>query len=393
MRCQTLPKRRGLVVAPPERHFAARCRRYTAPVSSRMHRRRGNVRRRRVVLGAVVVLVALGVALAALGGGAPTATRLSPPTTTGTVATTVTPTSQPPSPPFGVGTVSFTFAEPGAPGSTVRTLPTTVRYPAIATPGTPDQAGVAPLRSGGPYPLLVFSEGYDIGPEAYSLLLDAWAAAGYVVADPVYPFTSPTSPGGLLRTDIVHHPADLSYVITSLLDDSAAHGGTLSGLINPAEVGVIGQSDGGDVSLAAASNTCCRDNRIKAAAILSGAELTWFPGTYYSTPAVPLLVVQGTNDPTYNPPSCSIQLYNQAPQPKYFLSMIGQTHESAYLVAGPPLEVVAKVTIDFLDRYLQHSAPKLGAMTRDGNVPGLATLTTTSSLGPAPGSCPGAPAG
>ena len=91
-----------------DRHIAARYRRYTAPVSLRMHRRRGNVRRRRVVLGTVVALVALGVVLVAIGGGSKTATRLSPTATTGTAATTVTPTSQPPSPPFAVGTVSFT---------------------------------------------------------------------------------------------------------------------------------------------------------------------------------------------------------------------------------------------------------------------------------------------
>jgi len=378
------------MVAPaPTDTIAATHRRYTAPVSSRMHRRRPNVQRRRA-LAAVVVVVALGVVLLALDGGSKTP---SPPVTTGTTTTPVTPTSRPPSPPFAVGTVTLTLTEPAAPGGAVRTLSTTVRYPARGAPGSPDQAGVPPLRTGGPYPLVVFSEGFGISPEAYALLLDTWAAAGYVVADPVYPFTAPTSPGGLVRTDIVHHPADLSFVISSLLDDAAATGSTLSGLIDPAKVGVIGHSDGGDVSLAAAVNTCCRDSRIKAAVILSGAELSWFPGTYYTTPAVPLLVVQGTDDPSYNPPSCSIQLYNQAPQPKYYLSMIGQTHESAYLMAGAPLDVVAKVTIDFLDGYLRHSTSKLGAMSRDGTVPGLATLTNTSSLGPAPGSCPGAPPG
>jgi dienelactone hydrolase len=367
---------------------------YNAPVSTRAYSRRSTVRRRRALLGVLAALLAVGVVLAVWGGGSSGPSRPGPTTTSGVTPTSITPTTpttRPTGPPFAVGTITFTLSEPATPGVPARSLPTTVRYPAQGAAGGADQPLASPLHSGGPYPLVVFSEGFAISPESYALLLDAWAAAGYVVADPTYPFTAPTSPGGLVESDIVHHPADLSFVITSLLDDDAARGTTLSGLIDASEVGVIGHSDGGEVSLAAATNTCCRDSRIKAAAILSGAELAAFQGTYVSTSSVPLLVVQGTDDPSYNPPSCSIELYNDAAQPKYYLSMIGQTHTSAYLVAGQPLDVVAQVTIDFLDGYLRHSAEGLSAMTGDGTVPGLATLTSADSLGPPPGSCPVAP--
>ncbi|MHB1011260.1 MAG: hypothetical protein ACYC1E_19020, partial [Propionibacteriaceae bacterium] len=124
-----------------------------------------------------------------------------------------------------MGTLTLTLTEPAGPSGAVRILPTTVRYPAMGAAGGPDHAGAVPARSGGPYPLVVFSEGYDISPEAYATLLDAWTVAGYVVADPVYPFTAPTSPGGLKRSDIVNHPTDLTFVISSLLGDSAAAGG------------------------------------------------------------------------------------------------------------------------------------------------------------------------
>lgn len=101
-----------------------------------------------------------------------------------------------------------------------------------------------------------------------------------------------------MRGDIVNHPTDLRFVITSMLDDSGASGDTLTAMIDARRVGVVGHSDGGDVSLAVANNSCCRDSRVKAAVILSGAELAWFPGVYYSQPAVPMLVVQGANDDT-----------------------------------------------------------------------------------------------
>ncbi|MBF6558073.1 MAG: hypothetical protein IVW52_18355 [Acidimicrobiales bacterium] len=236
---------------------------------------------------------------------------------------------------------------------------------------------------------MVFSEGYGIVPEAYASLLDAWASAGYVVADPVYPFTASSPPRTLNEGDIVNHPADLSFVVTSILHTGATAGGILSGLINSSEVGVIGHSDGGDISLAASSNSCCRDDRVKAAVILSGAESASFGGTYYSTPPIPMLVIQGTAD-NINPAACSVELYNQASQPKYYLSLADQSHESPYLQAGKALEVVKQVTIGFLDGYLQHSAAKLNAMAADADVPGLATLTNAPSVGPAIGNCPGA---
>lgn len=345
-------------------------------------RRRRELRRRRLFAAAVTLLAALSVY--AVVRHAPS-TPISTSTTSSTANPTTTTT---PSPPYAVGSLNLTVTEPAVAGQLARSLPTTVRYPALAASAS---AGATPLRDAGPFPLVVFSQGFDISPEAYANLLNAWAAAGYVVADPAYPYTSPNAAGGVIRTDIVHHPTDLAYVISSLLADSAAAQNPLSGLIDPHEIAAIGQSDGGDVTLAAVDNTCCRDARIKAAIILSGAELSWFPGSYFAGPSVPLLVVQGTSDYTMNPVTCSVQLYNQAPQPKYYLSMIHQTHLSAYVPPGPALNEVARTTVDFLNAYLRHSASALANLARDGDVSGLATITSQSQLAPVAGTCPDAP--
>ena len=291
-----------------------------------------------------------------------------------------------------VGIIALHLVEPPSGGVPARSLETMVRYPALGSPGG-SIPGATPLRAASPYPLVVFSQGFDVAPEAYARLLNSWAAAGYVVADPAYPYTSPNAPGGVIRSDIVHHPADLSFVISALLSANAALSGPLAHLINPSAIGVIGQSDGGDVSLAAVANTCCRDARIKAAVLLSGAELSWFPGTYFATPAVPLLVVQGTADQSMNPVTCSVQLYNAASAPKYYLSMIGQNHFSAYLPAGPAQRVVARVTINFLNAYLRGSSSALQAMKSAGSVAGLARFTEDAPVAPVPGTCPDAPTG
>lgn len=330
------------------------------------------------MLAALLILAALSIVMVTRGHGAATSTTTSPPTSSSTTTTTTSPF------PSAVARTSITVDEPASGSLAARSLLTIVRYPST---------GSAPLRAHAPYPLVVFSQGYGVAPETYVHLLNSWAAAGYVVADPAYPFTSPNSPGGLVRNDIVHHPSDLSAVITALLDDSAASGGVLSGLIDPSRIAVIGHSDGGDVALAAVANDCCRDARIKAAILLSGAELAWFPGRYFTTPGVPMLVVQGSNDYDLNPVPCSVALYNAAPRPKYYLSMLGQTHFSAYVPPGRALNVVTRVTIDFLNGYLRHSSAALASMMSSGHVPGLASITSGSPVAPVAGSCPDGPAG
>jgi hypothetical protein len=350
--------------------------------------------RRRLTLGAIAVGVTAVAAVALSSRNGPAARPAAPaPRPTGSTGPTAT--TAPARPPYPVGSLSFTVTEAATAGTGPRSFVTYVRYP--AQPGTAGPGGGAatPLRAGGPFPLVVFSGGYDFDPEGYSTLLDAWAAAGYVVADPVYPSTSPTSPGPLDESDIVHHPGDLSAVITTLVQAGRGSGSgplaALAGAVDAGSVAAIGHSDGGDVTLAASAGSCCRDPRIDAAVILSGAELAAFGGTYFpSPPELPLLVVQGTDD-DINPPGCSVHLYDQAPAPKYYLSMLGQSHQGPYLQAGPALDTVQQVVLDFLDATLKGSGPDKAAISRDGNVPGSSSLFAGSPPDVAAGPCPGAP--
>ena len=147
----------------------------------------------------------------------------------------------------GVLTVTFvdhsraTPANGDQPELPYRTLATTIWYPARGngTTSAPVQ-GAAPDRSGGPYPLIVFAHGLGATPQSYAALLGRWAAAGYVVAAPRFPLTSTNAPGGLNPGDVFNQPGDLSYVITSVLQASAESNGTLSGLVDPHEIGVAG---------------------------------------------------------------------------------------------------------------------------------------------------------
>lgn len=299
-----------------------------------------------------------------------------------------------------VGRLSLVLDEPAAAaiatghtssGAPARVLPTNVRFPELRSAGSAASSGATPDSAGGPFPLVVFSQGFDLPAEGYAGLLQAWARAGYVVADPVYPHTNPGAPEGVDESDIVHHPADLRYVISALIAADRDPHSRLHGLIDTRHVAVVGHSDGGEVSLAVAANTCCHDSAVRAAVILSGAELGEFGGTYYRSGAVPLLVTQGSAD-TINVPGCSAQLYDQAPSPKYYLGIAGAEHEPPYLEPGAEREGVARAVLTFLNAYLKGRRGALGALVRRGRVGPGESLTSAPSLGPAASTlCPGAP--
>jgi predicted dienelactone hydrolase len=341
------------------------------------------------VLAASVAVVAASSAVLVLtadthGGGSGTRSRTS--TSHASTTETAPPKTSTAIGTYQVGTSTLALQEPGV-SAAPRSLSTSVWYPAISAPGG---GGLAADRSHAPYPLLVFSQGYDIAVSAYQTLIEDWASAGFVVAAPTYPLTDPSQPV-VDENDIVNHPTDLRFVITSVLAQSQQSSSALSGLINPAEVGLVGQSDGGDVSLAVADGSCCQDVRIKAAAILSGAELASFGGTYFAGRQVPLMVVQGTAD-TINPPGCSVQIYNAAATPKYYLDLLGAAHAPPYTSPGPFQDAIAKVTTDFFDGTLAGQAAGMSALAAAGNVAGIAALSDGPTAPLPPSGCPGAPA-
>jgi predicted dienelactone hydrolase len=275
-------------------------------------------------------------------------------------------------------------------GQPMRTLVTRVRYPALGSPTSGAVPGAPPATNHGPFPLVIFSQGFNYPAEGYAGLMDAWARAGYVVADPTYPLTDPSAPGAVNEDDILRHPTDLRFVISRLLDARNGSGGPLHGLIKPSAIAVAGQSDGGDVSLAVAANTCCRDPRIAAAVILSGAELPAFGGRYYAAGAPPLLVVQGDADPI-NAPGCSAALYDEAPSPKYYLDLLGAPHLPPYVDPGAWQSHVKRAVIAFLDLYLKHESGGLSRLRGAGRTPGIAGLITGPTLNGRSTYCP--PAG
>ena len=235
-----------------------------------------------------------------------------------------------------------------------RALETIVRYPIEREP--------AARR----FPLIVFGHGFAVSPAPYSLLLDAWAKAGYVVAAPVFPLGNVNAPGGPNEKDLVNQPADMSLVISSLISASERRTGPLAGMIDPARIVVAGQSDGGDTALATAYDPTVRDPRVRAAVILSGAEDPFAAAFDMPRRGPALLAVQGTAD-TINPPQDTYAFYRAAGATKFLLKLSGAGHQPPYTEPGPDLAAVKRTTTAFLDYVCKGERGPLGELLAAGN--------------------------
>ncbi len=280
----------------------------------------------------------------------------------------------------------------GASDSTPRALETTILYPAEGEPAAAPVASAPPDAANGPYPLIVFSHGLGASPAAYQGLLARWAAAGYVVAAPAFPKTNTAATGGIDPGDFANQPADVSAVITGTLQTAGEGDGPLAGLVQADDIGIAGHSLGGITTLGVAANSCCRDERVKAAVVMSGDPLTFPKGDFDYAKAPPILLVHGTDDQlvTYE---ASVDVFNAANAPKGVLTIKRGDHGAPMNPAGPAFDSVVRSTVDFFDFYLKGQEDALRRLAQDGRSsttrvvfaakPGTKTTLPTASTLPA----------
>jgi dienelactone hydrolase len=225
----------------------------------------------------------------------------------------------------------------------------------------------------------VFGHGNGATPEYYNALLTHWAAAGYIVAAPRFPLTSADTPGGTVPDDVFSQPGDISYVITSLLAASDRRTGTFAGMVDPDAIGVSGHSEGAITTLGF-WNTCCRDRRVKAAAVLDGVPQSYADGRYDYRGSPPMLIVHGTDDELL-PYNQMVEVFNKAEGPKALVTLDGAGHGDWTDPSSRWFPTAVKVMTDFWDAYLRGNK---AAKTRiaDDEKPGIATVV----FAPKPGS-------
>jgi dienelactone hydrolase len=255
----------------------------------------------------------------------------------------------------------------GMPEKSSRTLVTTIWFPSR-------RSGSVATAGGGTYPLIVFAHGLGGSPQGYEKLLTEWAAAGYVVAAPLFPLSSSETPGGADGGDIGNQPGDMSFVIDQVLKASAASKGPLSGLVNPSEIGAAGHSNGAITTLGLVANSCCRDARVKAAVVMAGTTEGLGTGHYNLAEAPPLLVVQDLHDGLIPYPD-AVAVFNKARGPKALLALDWDSHpdasgSSAHMAAsgevGPTSGPVIKSTTAFFNAFLKHETGARQAVAATG---------------------------
>jgi dienelactone hydrolase len=270
-----------------------------------------------------------------------------------------------------------------------RRLPTTIFYPAQDAATGIAAKNATPDRAGGPYPLIVAAHGFGGSVAEMQALSERWAAAGYVVAEPLFPLTNERTPGGPDAADYINQPADMSYVITSVLQASARSDGQLAGLVDPNQIGAAGHSLGGITTLGLAANTCCHDPRVKAAIVFSGDSEGFPHGRFDYAHAPPMMFVHGTADPVV-PYQSSVDAFNLANGPKALVSVIGGGHDATVGTSGPWFAGIARVTTDFFNAYVKgdHAAANgintdaVAGLTRivfDPDAKSIVTVPTTAA--------------
>ena len=249
-----------------------------------------------------------------------------------------------------------------------RKLLTQIWYPLAGRPSK--STSPAP----GPLPVIGFAPGFMQCGGPYSDLLKYWASAGYVIVTTNFPHADCLTGAASTESDLLNEPYDMSYDLSRVLALSAARHGLLAGLLNPGEIGIAGQSDGGAVVAAILGNTCCTDHRVRAVAVESGDEWPPMAGQYFTRPTVPVLFSQGSAD-TINPPGCSVTMYlaDRAPA-RYYLDLLGASHTEPYWGINRYEKITARVTLAFMDRYVLGEKDQAAVMARQGNSAGLAAL-------------------
>lgn len=224
-----------------------------------------------------------------------------------------------------------------------------------------------PPAGSGPWPLVVFGHGFAGTPVVYRRLLRAWADAGYLVAAPLFPLGNADAPGGPDRSDLVHQPRDMRFVITQLLAANSSAESPLYGLVDARHIAVAGQSDGGITAFATAYERGYADPRVDAAIVMAGARLD--DGPLEKGP--PLLAIQGSDD-RVNDPRDTLALFDAVTRPKFLLWLRGAGHLPPFTTPSRGLAAVERATRAFLDHYLR--GRPLRALSRATAGLGIASL-------------------
>ena len=226
----------------------------------------------------------------------------------------------------------------GVPGKPERTFPLTVWYPRDVE---------------GRLPLIVHSHGILSSRSELEYAAAHLAGLGYIVAAPDYPLTSGSTEGGANALDVVNQPADISFLIDSLLawpDDERP----FAAEPDPERIGLSGYSLGGLTSYLTTYHPRWRDPRVRATAAIAGPS-TGFTTQFFSNSDAQLLSIAGTADALIEYASNGATMLERAPDSS-LLVIDGGSHlgfagisDPAFRLMDNPDGIACNAVLDVLD--------------------------------------------
>jgi pimeloyl-ACP methyl ester carboxylesterase len=211
-----------------------------------------------------------------------------------------------------------------------------------------------PVGASGERPLVMFAHGWNSDPGVYASLLEGWAAAGFVVAAPIFPDSTDLYPGSPV-SNYADQALDMSFVITALLHDRAA-------LIDPTRIAVAGHSDGGtDVALMAL-DPAYADARVRAYVCMSGEMPSGVAAYNVATTRAALLVAVGSDD-EYGLYPLATQVFQAArASAKAMLVEPGGDHLGSFVDASSAAVAMRAAETQFLELALEPRTPSSAAV-------------------------------
>ncbi|HUE06117.1 MAG TPA: hypothetical protein VMP41_01740 [Acidimicrobiales bacterium] len=250
-------------------------------------------------------------------------------------------------PPYAVQTSSIRFFDPGRMTGTRGTVPAAQGRVLVTDL-------FVPVGASGPRPLVVFAHGWNSDPGVYASLLETWAAAGFVVAAPVFPDSTDLYPGSPV-SDYADQALDITFVISSLLHDPTVP-------IDPTRIAVTGHSDGGtDVALMAL-DPAYADSRVRAYVCMSGEMPSGVAAYDVATTPAAVLFAVGSDD-EYGLYPLTTQVFQTAQaSAKAMLVEPGGDHLGSFVDATAAAGAMRDAETQFLELALEPRAPTSAAI-------------------------------
>ena len=236
--------------------------------------------------------------------------------------------------PAGAGTCDANRAAPCPPA----TASASAGRDALA--GYPADSAWNVKPAAGRFPLVLFSHGLHGTPQVYADALASWAAAGFIVAAPSYPFTSKDA-AHYQRRDIVNQPADALFVIGAVRRLDRLAGNPFRGHIDIHQVAAVGHSAGGFTTTGLFR--IGHPRWLRSGVVIAG----WRAPGAFAGPSAIMLFVQGAFDPVV-PVAQGRAAYDAVPWDKSYVLLPRAWHADYMVPTGKTYALMDQTVRDFL---------------------------------------------